>query len=854
KKANSKELLNKLRVAIPDLSGESISYVKGDEFPKSNVSIVEQVGQFFKSLGNKVSRVGFGDIIINERTVKDDIAHGIGRAKSATFKAVPDILAKGKQIDYQPNWKGRGYDSYVFAGQIDYAGKPAYVATVVTKGDDNRFYLHEVLDENGNIIFTKKETGLIKTGVTAQSGVTGEPVSNKIISHPTQDMQDADTTQVKNGKLVPEKWRREQPAKENNIQDKAQQVIVKAKSKAQKQLLRKKLTDSGKSDVVKQLEAFEKRTGINVWFYNGELEDMGGFAYKGEMFLDISDPDILLTTAIHESIHLYKNNNIDKFNKLRDRIFRLEEDQKSEYGEIGFWTRDAYTEIYGDDTDAINEEVVAKLCEICVNNPEQFFDTLGKEKNIVEIIADILREIKNTITIKLTNSEQAKIDNALIALERYLRGDAVQHAPVNNDIRFSMKEPMRRDVANMSWEDYNNYGWAILGRKDDGDYLLTAKDAAVFREAVRKMKPYANRNAEGNQMVIVDNKIITTNGDKNNPSYEQIIVFEGATSDTVADMEVSFNEAGKYLDIQTARESIRDAFPDANVTYYDKESFNTPRKFQGNSENRSGSGKAFKTVRKVQRPKSNGRINSGTLTGYISEDLDDYMSEDGLPRVTLSDDKDYIIQQGYNGGYVSFLGETELPTIKAVVEEMNKFIEDPDSVDTRSFIYDGENFISPSLKVKRASIPEEYQGMSTQEITKALIEKHGAHKKGEKITNEVSVPKKDMQGRNVAKGSQTIMEAAATKKEMLDDYQKAIAAGAFSYDVNRDKDAVDKAVKYIEDNGFRNTLDYWKSKISNDEALTKDDMAKAQIMYAVAVANDDYDTAMELAVDIINLY
>lgn len=676
------------------------------------------------------------------------------------------------------------------------------------------------------------------------------PYHTLSISHPTQDMQDADTSQVKNGKLVPEKWRREQPAKENNIQDKAQQVIVKAKNKAQKQLLRKKLVDNGKNDIVKQLETFEKRTGINVWFYNGELEDMGGFAYKGEMFLDISDPDILLTTAIHESIHLYKNNNIDKFNKLRDRIFKLEEDQKSEYGEIGFWTRDAYTGIYGDDTDAINEEVVAKLCEICVNNPEQFFDTLGKEKTIIEIIADILREIKNTITIKLTNSEQAKIDNALIALERYLRGDAVQHAPVNNDIRFSKKEPMRRDVANMSWEDYNNYGWAILGKMDKGEYLLTAEDVGVFSESVRKMRPNTNLNIEGNQMVFVNNKLITSKRHNNKSTYEQIVVFDGATNEVVANMERALYEAGKYLDIQTARESIRDAFPDANVTYYDKESFETPRKFQENSENRSGSGKAFKTVRKVQRPKSNGRINSGTLTGYISEDIDDYMSEDGLPRVTLSDDKDYIIQQGYNGGYVSFLGETELPTIKAVVEEMNKFIEDPDSVDTRSFIYDGENFISPSLKVKRAPIPEEYQGMSTQEITKALIEKHGAHKKGEKITNEVSVPKKDMHGRNVAKGSQTIMEAAATKKEMLDDYQKAIAAGAFSYDVNRDKDAVDKAVKYIEDNGFRNTLDYWKSKISNDEALTKDDMAKAQIMYAVAVANDDYDTAMELAVDI----
>ena len=39
---------------------------------------------------------------------------------------------------------------------------------------DNRFYLHEVIDENGNLIFKTKETSAgIKTGVAANDGVTG---------------------------------------------------------------------------------------------------------------------------------------------------------------------------------------------------------------------------------------------------------------------------------------------------------------------------------------------------------------------------------------------------------------------------------------------------------------------------------------------------------------------------------------------------------------------------------------------------------------------------------------------------------------------------------------------------------
>ncbi len=791
------------------------------------------------------------------------------------------------------------------------------------------------------------------------------PYHTLSISHPTQDMQDADTSQVKNGKLVPEKWRREQPAKENNIQDKAQQVIVKAKSKAQKQLLRKKLTDSGKADVVKQLEAFEKRTGINVWFYNGELEDMGGFAYKGEMFLDISDPDILLTTAIHESIHLYKNNNIDKFNKLRDRIFRLEEDQKSEYGEIGFWTRDAYTEIYGNDTDAINEEVVAKLCEICVNNPEQFFDTLGKEKTIIEIIADILREIKNTITIKLTNSEQAKIDNTLIALERYLRGDAGvsestrfskkhgeehkaqqfnllqntnpmhddyhtgirstddiytaeevftedefmgtpdwtlrdaetalnngmvtvyssypisdgvfvtpsrmiaqdyagngrvfsknvplesvawidsdegQYAPVNNGIRFSKNTLKNRHIIEKSEKtSYTNSRWvkdnSIVSDREYEDFIskvMSIKTGTHFEKASNGLYIIPTGDEFG-----INSTLIFTDGNSNNPSIEKVVHINLDNETAIEKVRdyIYEKEIGKW---KYASRVVGNIFPKGVFSEYRAEDFRNFHSSAGRRQ-RSARGKDTGNNRQQQNRAGNSGQSEKTLAGYISESIEDYAEDKNAYFVTLADGRRRRFNRYENktGLHIRINGR-DYSSLKDMVKTENAKIMGAS---------DGAPF-KLSRKIERKAIPEEYQGMSSQEITKALIEKHGAHKKGEKITNEVSVPKKDMQGRNVAKGSQTIMEASATKESMLDDYQKAIAAGAFSYDVNRDKDAVDKAVKYIEDNGFRNTLDYWKSKISNDEALTKDDMAKAQIMYAVAVANDDYDTAMELAVDI----
>ena len=173
--AVSNEIVRKLRDSIPDIQQEPIvSALNGNEFAKGERKLTEQVGDFFRSLGNIVFRKGFGSIIIDERSVKNDIAHGIGRAKAVTFAAVPDVIASGKQIDFQKNWKERGYNSYVFAAPVKIGDQTSYVAAVVLSDSNNRFYLHEVVDENGNLIYKMKTAPAdIKTGVTAESGITG---------------------------------------------------------------------------------------------------------------------------------------------------------------------------------------------------------------------------------------------------------------------------------------------------------------------------------------------------------------------------------------------------------------------------------------------------------------------------------------------------------------------------------------------------------------------------------------------------------------------------------------------------------------------------------------------------------
>lgn len=175
-KATNAQLLEKLRGSIPEIQGmQPVAEITGKEFAKNaEKNLVQQVGDYFRTLGNKVFRRGLGEVVLDERGVKDSMAHGIGRRKAAAFAAVPQVIAQGRQIDTQQNWKGRGYDTLVFAAPVKVGNDTNYIAAVVTKlHDSNRYYLHEVVDQNGNIIYQKKDAvNTIKTDY-----VDGKPVS-----------------------------------------------------------------------------------------------------------------------------------------------------------------------------------------------------------------------------------------------------------------------------------------------------------------------------------------------------------------------------------------------------------------------------------------------------------------------------------------------------------------------------------------------------------------------------------------------------------------------------------------------------------------------------------------------------
>ena len=185
---DSASVVEKLQASVKDLKQmDPVISLEGTEFDKSQGKLTDTVGRFFRALGNLVHRNGLGDVVLDNDGIKSDIGHGIGREKAITFAAVPAVIEKGKVIDYQKNWKNRNYDTYVIAAPVDVADHRDYVGVVLYKKEgDSRFYLHEVVDANGNVVYKKSPT-FSRLGITDNVGVTSMPNSTNTIANTPQN-------------------------------------------------------------------------------------------------------------------------------------------------------------------------------------------------------------------------------------------------------------------------------------------------------------------------------------------------------------------------------------------------------------------------------------------------------------------------------------------------------------------------------------------------------------------------------------------------------------------------------------------------------------------------------------------
>ena len=96
-----------------------------------------------------------------------------GGAEGAAFKAVPEVIQNGLIVNWESDWKGRGYDSAILSVPIEIVSNGSaqryYAGVVVIRKDQTqRFYTHEV------VLQKEDGTHVVQTGVLNNQYLPGD--------------------------------------------------------------------------------------------------------------------------------------------------------------------------------------------------------------------------------------------------------------------------------------------------------------------------------------------------------------------------------------------------------------------------------------------------------------------------------------------------------------------------------------------------------------------------------------------------------------------------------------------------------------------------------------------------------
>lgn len=145
-----------------------VATIEGTEvsFGKTRNENISNVEEFFDSIGNKVIRENFGTVELTKSGARATVQHGNSKAKQVAVAAVPEVIQKGKQIGYEQNWQGRGYDAYVFAAPVEIDGTKLYEGVIVREytrqNGMKNFYVHEVCWTDGSYVTFDTEGNMTK--------------------------------------------------------------------------------------------------------------------------------------------------------------------------------------------------------------------------------------------------------------------------------------------------------------------------------------------------------------------------------------------------------------------------------------------------------------------------------------------------------------------------------------------------------------------------------------------------------------------------------------------------------------------------------------------------------------------
>ena len=138
----------------------SMTPIKSKETPrtfKNAKEALEWAVEVLKSSGEVIQRKGYGEVVLDEKRLKNGLAYLKTDMEKVAFSLVPKVIKNGIEIGRHPKHKDRIYDTVTFASPVTVGDTTGYMAVVIREEGKNYFKLHRVFMPDGSL-FEFQET------------------------------------------------------------------------------------------------------------------------------------------------------------------------------------------------------------------------------------------------------------------------------------------------------------------------------------------------------------------------------------------------------------------------------------------------------------------------------------------------------------------------------------------------------------------------------------------------------------------------------------------------------------------------------------------------------------------------
>lgn len=117
-----------------------------------------------KSSGEIIQRKDYGDVILDEKRLKNGLSYLKTDMEKVAFSLVPKIIKNGIEIGRHPRHKGRNYDTITFASPVTVGDTTGYMAVVIREEGKKYYKLHRVFMPDGSLfVFQDKKRSNAET-------------------------------------------------------------------------------------------------------------------------------------------------------------------------------------------------------------------------------------------------------------------------------------------------------------------------------------------------------------------------------------------------------------------------------------------------------------------------------------------------------------------------------------------------------------------------------------------------------------------------------------------------------------------------------------------------------------------